>query len=86
MAGAFCNVVAVLTLVGGLGSVLAAMDSYDPDPAGIAFGLGAAASSAPLFAIGSIAKSTRCSAMIAQQMAELMAKQEERRQATTPDT
>ena len=85
MAGAFCNIVAVLTLVGGLGSVLVAMDTYDPDPAGIAFGFGAAASSAPIFAIGSIANSTRRSALIAQQMAELMAQQEERRHAATPD-
>ena len=85
MAGAFCNVVAVLTLVGGLGSVLGSMNSYDPDPAGIAFGLGAAASSAPMFAIGSIANSTRRSAMNAGYMAELMAQQEERRRAAMPD-
>jgi len=65
--------------------VLVAMDTYDPDPAGIAFGFGAAASSAPIFAIGSIANSTRRSALIAQQMAELMAQQEERRHAATPD-
>ena len=85
LAGDFCNVVAVLTLIGGLGSALGAMDPYDPDPAGVALGLGAAASSAPIFAIGSIAKSSRRSALVAEQMAELMAKQEERRRATTPD-
>jgi len=86
MAGAFCNVVAVLTLVGGLSSALAAMNRYyDPDPAGIFFGLGAAASSAPIFAIGSIANSSKRSAMSAKQMAELMAKQEKRRRTATPD-
>ncbi|KKZ14381.1 MAG: hypothetical protein TH68_05120 [Candidatus Synechococcus spongiarum 142] len=73
MAGAFCNVVAVLTLVGGVGSALAAMDSYDPDVAGI-------------FAIGSIANSTRRSAISAQRMAQLMIEQENRRRAATPDT
>lgn len=83
LAGDFCHVVAVLTLIGGLGSALAAaMDSYDPDPAGIYFGFGAAASSAPIFAIGSIAKSTRRSAEIIEWMAE----QENQRRAATPDT
>jgi len=85
MAGAFCNVVAVLTLVGGLGSALGGANSYDPNPAGIAFGLGAAASSAPIFAIGSIANSSKRSAGCAKQMAELMAKQEEQRRTATPD-
>lgn len=70
-AGVFCNLAAVLTLFGGLGSTLVAMSSYDPNPAGIVFGLGAAASSAPIFAIGSIANSTKRSAMSAQQMVEL---------------
>ena len=86
MAGAFCNVVAVLTLVGGVGSALAAMDSYDPDVAGIFFRLGAAASSAPIFAIGSIANSTRRSAISDQRMAQLMVEQENRRRAPTSDT
>lgn len=52
------------------------------DDAGIYFGLGATASSAPVFAIGSIAKSTRRSAKIIEWMAE----QENRRRAATPDT
>ena len=82
LAGNFCHAVAVLTLIGGLGSTLAAMDSYDPDYAGISFGLGAAASSAPIFAIGSIANSTRRSAEIIEWMAE----QESQRRAATPDT
>lgn len=81
LAGNFCHAVAVLTLIGGLGSALATMDSYDPD-SGIYFGLAAAASSAPIFAIGSIAKSTRRSAEIIEWMAE----QENRRRAATPDT
>ncbi len=55
---------------------------HSPDEAGIAFGLGVAASSAPIFAIGSIAKSTRRSAEIIEWMAE----QENRRRAATPDT
>ncbi len=82
LAGDFSHVVAVLTLIGGLGSALAAMDSYDPDYAGIYLGLGAAASSAPIFAIGSIAKSTRRSAEII----EWMAQQENQRRTVTPDT
>ena len=81
LAGNFCHAVAVFTLIGGLGSALAAMDDYDPDYAGIYFGLGAAASSAPIFAIGSIANSTRRSAKIIEWMAE----QENRRRAATPD-
>ena len=85
LAGNFCHAVAVFTLIGGLGSALAAMHDYgypDYDDAGIYFGLGAAASSAPIFAIGSIAKSTRRSAKIIEWVAE----QENRRRTATPDT
>ena len=80
VAGPFCSFVAVLTLVGG---VLAAISSYDPVVR--SFGLGAAASSGPLFALGSIASSTRHSAISAQRMAQLMAEQENRRRAAKPD-
>ena len=85
LAGNFCQAVAVFTLIGGLGSALAAMHDYgypDYDDAGIYLGLGAAASSAPIFAIGSIANSTRRSAKIIEWMAE----QENRRRAATLDT
>ena len=94
MAGAFCHAVAAMTLVGGLvGALIVASnpsgESYfgdrsldEGDVLAISVFLGAAASSAPIFAIGSIANSTKRSAMIAQQMQ--MAEQEGQQRPAKP--
>ena len=73
-AGAFCHVVAALILFGGLVGALFSGN--------VIMSFGVAASSAPIFAIGSIANSTKRSAKILKWMAE----QENRRRAATPDT